>query len=176
MIYVLFGPPGVGKTYIGQLLSRTYELPFFDADILIDAEEFQLLQSGEYDQAARDVFVEKLIKHVESLIESNGFTQDLIIAEAFTKERNRLNFMKKFEGNVCYIMVDTPPNLAWKRAKERIKISRKLHVINEKAFHQIWSEFEEPKLLYMVLKNNSSDDDTIVAEFGNLITLLKRGR
>lgn len=174
MIYVLFGPPGVGKTYIGQLLSRSFDLPFFDADTLIDSEEMQLLQSGKYDQSARDIFVTKLIKHVESLIADHGNVQDLVVAEAFTKERNRTEFMKKFPNNVCYIMVNTPVIVAKDRARKRLKSG--LHVINDVALELIWKEFEPPKLLYMTLNNYDVQDGDLVTQFGNLVKLIRRGK
>lgn len=173
MIYVLFGPPGVGKTYIGQLLSRTFGLPFFDADTLIDSEEMKLLQSGSYDQIARDNFVNKLMNHVQSLIDDHGSVQDLVVAEAFTKEKNRIEFMKKFPNNVCYIMVNTPVEVAKIRAKKRFGEVR--HVINDKALELIWREFEPPKLLFMSLNNYEVNDHDLITEFGNLVKLLRRG-
>lgn len=173
MIYVLFGPPGVGKTYIGQLLSRTFDLPFFDADTLIDSEEMQLLQSGTYNQHARDNFVEKLINHVQSIVDYREGVQDLLVAEAFTKEKNRVEFMQNFPRKVCYIMVKAPLEVAKNRAKKRFGEIK--HVINETALKLIWSEFEPPKLSYMSLNNYQVVDSSLVAEFGNLVKLLRRG-
>jgi shikimate kinase len=174
MIYVLFGPPGVGKTYIGQLLSRYFDLPFFDADTLIDSEEMQLLQSGSYDQESRDNFVTKLITHVDSLINDHGNIQDLVVAEAFTKEKNRVEFMKKFPSNVCYIMVNTPVEVAKDRAKKRFGESK--HAINNVALELIWKEFEPPKVLYLSLNNYQVVDSELVTQFGNLVKLLRRGK
>ena len=174
MIYVLFGPPGVGKTYTGQLLSRTFDLPFFDADTLIDAEEMQLLQSGRYDQGARDRFVAKLINHIQLLVDDHGKTQDIVVAEAFTKEKNRIDFMNQFVGNTCYIMVNTPANVAKKRAIDRL--SRSHHVINLKALDLIWKEFEQPRMLFVSLNNYRVTDDDLITQFDNLIKLLRRGK
>lgn len=174
MIYVLFGPPGVGKTYTGQLLSRSFDLPFFDADTLVDSEEMQLLQSGKYDQSARDHFVSKLINHVDTLVADHGSVQDLVVAEAFTKEKNRIEFMNKFPNNVCYIMIKTPADVAMQRAKKRFNITK--HVINDIALELIWKEFETPKLLYMSLNNYRVDDGDLVTQFGNLVKLLRRGK
>lgn len=172
MIYVLFGPPGVGKTYVGQLLSHSFDLPFFDADTLIDSEETQLLRSGRYDQNARDNFVSKLISHVKGLVQDHGSVQDLVVAEAFTKEKNRIMFMKNFENNVCYIMINSPEEVAKKRSKSRLKEVR--HVINAEAFELIWKEFERPKLLYISLNNYQVNDLDIIDQFGNLLKLFRR--
>lgn len=176
MIYVLFGPPGVGKTYIGQLLSRSFDLPFFDADTLIDAEEMQLLQSGEYDQKARDRFVTKLINYTHSLLQDHGKIQDLVVAEAFTKEKNRIEFMEQFPNNVCYIMVKTPAEIAKKRAKKRYVESQLTHAINPEALELIWREFEQPRFLFMTLNNHDIADSELVNQFGNLVKLLRRGK
>lgn len=175
MIYVLFGPPGVGKTYIGQLISRSFDIPFFDADTLYDAEEMRLLQEGNYDQTARDKFVEKLMHHVESLVENNGYAQDLVVAEAFTKEKNRMEFIDKFMDQVCYIMVETPMVVAKDRAIHRFAISKGKHIINTKALEQIWKEFEEPKFFHMKLNNYQVSDDDLIDDFESLIQLTKRG-
>ncbi len=174
MIYVLFGPPGVGKTYIGQLLSRSFDLPFFDADTLIDAEEKQLLQNGTYDQKARDRFVSKLIHHVKLLVENHGNVQDLVIAEAFTKEKNRIEFMNEFKDNTCYIMIDTPIEVAKNRAIKRL--SSRTHVINNQALELIWTEFERPKLIYVTLNNYHVTDNELLNQFDNLIKLVRRGK
>ena len=173
MIFVLFGPPGVGKTYMGQLIGRTLNIPFFDADTLIDAEEHQLIQSGLYDQNARDRFVKKLIKQVESILNDAG-NQDLIIAEAFTKEKNRYEFMSNFPGNVFYIIVDTPRELAKERSDNRYSLGG--HVINERAFETIWGEFEPPRFLHFTMPNADLSDDKIVENFTHLIQLAKRRR
>lgn len=158
---------------MGQLIGRTLNIPFFDADTLIDAEEYQLIQSGRYDQFARDVFVQKLIKQTEIMLENND-NQDLIIAEAFTKEKNRYEFMNNFPGNVFYIIVDAPRELARQRAGNRFSMGD--HVINDKAFEAIWGEFEQPRFLHFTMPNTDLSDKKIIENFNNLIQLAKSRR
>ena len=158
---------------MGQLLGRVLNIPFFDADTLIDAEETQLLQTAKYDQSARDRFVRKLIKQVDTIMINNP-NQDLIVAEAFTKEKNRYDFMDYFPGNVFYIIVDTPIELAQQRAHNRTLLGE--HVINDSAFQLIWNEFEEPRFLHFTMPNVDVSDDQIVKDFENLVKLAKRRR
>lgn len=168
MIYVLFGPPGVGKTYIGNLLAKHKEWHFFDADtIYLNDDKLQyLLQSGKYDQSVRDRFVKKLIMTVQHMLSAND-GRDLIIAEAFTKERNRAEFMKYFDDQVTYIMIHASRNLAFQRMRARMR--KEYHVVDESVFEFVWDEFEAPKIHHKILRNIDKTDFEICEEFNNLL-------
>lgn len=168
MIYVLFGPPGVGKTYIGSLLAKNKDWHFFDADMIYmnDDELRYLLANGKYDQNARDSFVKKLIMTVQHMLSVDS-GKDLIIAEAFTKEKNRVEFMKYFDGQVSYIMIHASRNLAFERMRARMK--KEEHVVDEDVFEFVWDEFEAPKMPHKVLRNIDKTDEEITEEFNNLI-------
>ncbi len=168
MIYVLFGPPGVGKTYIGALLAKKNHWHFFDADTIYlnDDELRYLLANDKYDQQARDGFVKKLIMTVQHMLSVNG-EQDLVIAEAFTKEKNRLEFMKYFDGQVAYIMIHASRDLAFERMRARMK--KEDHVVDEGVFEFIWDEFESPRIPHKILRNIDKTDSEILEEFTNLL-------
>ncbi len=165
MIYVLFGPPGVGKTYIGSLLAKHKNWHFFDADTIYlnDDELRYLLTSGQYDQKIRDKFVNKLIMTVQHMLSEND-GRDLVIAEAFTKERN---FMKYFDDQVQYIMVHASRDLAFNRMRARM--IKEDHVVDESVFEFVWGEFEAPKIPHKVLRNIDKIDAEIIDDFNNLL-------
>ena len=168
MIYVLFGPPGVGKTYIGGLLAKRKNWHFFDADTIYlnDDELRYLLANGKYDQKARDGFVKKLIMTVQHMLSVNN-GEDLVIAEAFTKEKNREEFMKYFDGQVAYIMIHASRDLAFERMRARMK--KEDHIVDEGVFEFIWDEFEAPNIPHKVLRNIDKNDQEICEEFTNLL-------
>lgn len=168
MIYVLFGPPGVGKTYIGNLMAKTKSWHFFDADTIYlnDDELRYLLANGQYDQNVRDRFVSKLIMTVQHMLSANN-EKDIVIAEAFTKEKNRAEFMKYFDGQVQYIMIHASRNLAYQRMRARIL--KEDHVVDEGVFDFVWAEFEAPVIPHRVLRNINKSDHEIVDDFNNLI-------
>ena len=169
MIYVLFGPPGVGKTYVGELVSKSLGIKFLDADSLYEAEEVRLLQEGAYNQTDRDHFFKKLMDKIGSIVDKDN--KNLIVAAAFTKEKNRLEFVDHFSNQICYIRVDTPREVAIKRARERLKKST--HTINEIALELIWREFDAPRFLHMQLVNDGLTDKELVFEFTRLIQLIE---
>lgn len=168
MIYVLFGPPGVGKTYIGNLLAKSKNWHFFDADTIYlnDDELRYLLESGQYDQNVRDKFVKKLIMTVQHMLSVDS-SKDLVIAEAFTKEKNRSEFLKYFDSQIEYIMIHASRDIAFERMRKRMK--KEDHVVDENVFEFVWDEFEAPKIPHKILRNIDKSDDEIIEEFNNLI-------
>jgi gluconokinase len=166
MIYVLFGPPGVGKSYISKLIGKAHDLPFFDADELYGEEEIELLRTRRYQQADRDVFISRLISKVEELTIENS---DLILAEAFTKEKNRIEFSEHFGERATFISIESSRKLARMRMSERLKVEP--HIIDADCFDFIWDAYDEPLLPHSHLKNTSLTTDTqLISDFDKIET------
>lgn len=165
MIYVLFGPPGVGKTFIGQLVADKMGWHFFDADVLYDDELKYLLRSGKYTQEIRDRFVDKLVATTERLVADSD--DNIVIAEAFTKEKNRFEFLRHFDYQVSYVMVRASKSLAKQRMLERQ--TKGEHVVDEFVFEFVWDEFESPSIPHQTLHNQSADQDEIIARFASIV-------
>jgi gluconate kinase len=165
MIYILFGPPGVGKSYIGKLVSEQLGIFFFDGDELIDSKEKKLLQTGNYDQVDRDRFVNRLRIKVDEIFKLK--IKDAIVAEAFTKEKNRMEFILRYDGNIKFILVAAPNYLA----KERVfdLYPRENHAINERGFQQIWNEFDLPMMSHEVITNINNTDEELIQRFKQVV-------
>ena len=163
MIYVLFGPPGVGKTYIGGLLEKSLGMRFFDADVLFDDEMKKLVRSGNFSTEKRDIFFERLRVTTESLLTGLRNGQDLVLAQAFTKEKNRVNFSNAFDNQIKYVLVHAPKTLAHSRMVKRLLADP--HIIDEGAFEYAWREFEDPRIEHVDLINDDLDNEKIVVAF-----------
>lgn len=161
MVYILFGPPGVGKTYLGKLLNKRLGYYFFDADNLISESERELLKTGRYDQVARDRFVAKLRDKVDKII--NEIKGDAVVAEAFTKEKNRKEFIYRYDSKIKFIMIVASKSLAFERVFELYP--RQLHPIDEKSFKLIWREFDLPMIPHEVISNLGETDDELLNRF-----------
>jgi hypothetical protein len=103
---------------------------------------------------------------------TGGEREDLIVAAAFTKEKNRREFVNYFSNSICYIRIYTPREVAIKRARERLKTST--HAINEVAMELIWREFDVPRFLHMQIVNDDLENEEILREFKRLIQLVER--
>jgi gluconokinase len=163
MIYVLFGPPGVGKTYIGDLIASKLDVKFFDADVLFDEELRKMVRAGKFSVELRELFFDKFKQVTEHLMSDSGDARNLLLAQAFTKDKNRRDFLKHFDGQVKFILVHAPKNLAHARMMDRIKTDT--HVIDEGAFEYVWREFEEATIEHVDIINDSLDNKHIVDEF-----------
>ena len=152
MIYVLFGPPGVGKTYIGNLASHRYSLFFFDADDEIQEQEKIAIKEGKYTQAMRDEFVDRLKDKVAHL---HRLHQNFILAEAFTKEANRADFYCSFSPRIKFIRITTPYSLVEKRILKQSE--RQNHVISSlNLLKYFWTIFDRPHLPHATLINDQN--------------------
>lgn len=160
----------MGKTYIGRMLSQKLNWHFFDADILYDDELKHLLRSGLYTQDIRDKFVDRLIATTESLLAEGD--KNLLIAEAFTKEKNRHEFLEHFDEQVCYIMVGASKDTAEVRMKERL--TKGEHVVDEAVFKYVWDEFEEPTIRYRRLMNEKATDKELCEKFKDIIESVQK--
>lgn len=160
MIYVLFGPPGVGKTYIGDLISSRMKVKFFDADVLFDEELKKMVRAGKFSVELREIFFDKFKQVAEHLMSECNSGEHLLLAQAFTKDKNRQDFLRYFDGQVKFVLVHAPKNLAHARMLGRIR--KDAHVIDEGAFEYVWREFEKPTIVHADIINDSLDNEHII--------------
>ncbi|MBP9702646.1 AAA family ATPase [Candidatus Woesebacteria bacterium] len=163
MIIVLFGPPGVGKTYIGGVLESKLSMHFFDADVLFDDEYRRSIRSGNYSDDMRDKFFEKLSSTVENILTKLKNDEVLVVAQAFAKDKNRIDFLHRFDNQVKFVLVHAPKTLAHNRVMDRIKNLD--HIIDENAFEYVWSLFELPSVQHDDFVNDELHDDRIISKF-----------
>lgn len=163
MIHVLFGPPGVGKTYLGGLIAKSVPSVFFDADVIITEKERMLLQTKKYNQSHRDHFLMRLKSKLIELQTNNDL--DVLLTEAFTKNVNRRDFLEYFGDEIAFIEVTADQRLARERVvKRHLAIN---HVIDLDAFDHIWKEYEKPDFLCHRIDNsdNMAEDDALLHSY-----------
>ena len=169
MIYVLFGPPGVGKSYLGSLISLKTDYGFVDADNMFDEIERSLIRKGQYDIRARMLFFEKIIKYLRNIYPIKF--SNLVVAQAFTLEENREQFIKSNKNDVHFIQVKCPRDVAKSRVINRFKI--KTHIITPEIFDRIWDQFEQPRIECDILLNENVSDSQLESKMTKIFDRFK---
>ena len=162
-VYILVGPKGCGKTYIGNLLSEKLGIPFLRVeDIFLKIKTENPLEDQNYISIGfrnvENAIREKLLNCNQVTIESTG------IVRQFYELVSRL----KTDYFVKMIKIETDPTLCINRIKNRdqsIHISVSDDNINfiNKLAHSLSLNFD------LVLNNNNSNDNELIEKFMNFM-------
>ncbi|MBE8215421.1 MAG: guanylate kinase [Endozoicomonadaceae bacterium] len=115
-LFVLYGQPGVGKTFIGHWLAKHYAFYFYDADIHLTNPMKQRLKAQYcFTQNMRNHFFKRVILHIESL--SKQYSR-IAVAQAFSQTCNRQQLQAAFP-NAQFICIQTDIDTQIERLKHR---------------------------------------------------------
>lgn len=150
MILILMGVSGCGKTAIGTLLSKKFNLPFFDGDDFHPAKNIQKMKSGKpLTDHDRTPWLEQLAEKIEQLNKQNGG----IIACSALKNSYRKILHRNTETDVRFIYLKGTKELIAKRLA-----SRDQHFMPEELLDSQFNTLEEPEGAIMVSIDQSPLD------------------
>ncbi len=167
-IYILIGPKGSGKTFIGTLVDRRLQIPFLRVeDIALQVKKERQYHDVDYIQ---EVFqsieqaVREKLKTVEEVIfESTGLT------DAFDQMLLRL----QGDYRVVLIQVKTELEECLRRVKTR---DQSIHVnVSDEHVRAINLQAASKNLNFAgVLDNNQTSEETLIATFQLIRKPVKR--
>src|SRR5260221_284505 len=162
-IVVLFGLPGVGKTYVGKDFEKEFEFYFYDGDSDIPEDMKRALHKNQViSEDMRERFSHNMIKHVEYLLTRH---KKIIIAQTFLKEKFRRIFLQKFPF-AKFILITTSDILRESRYDARkewflgIDYLRKMSLL-----------FDEPHVPYITIDNSKNGEKHVMGQIEKMITL-----
>ncbi len=95
MIVFLFGLPGVGKTYIGQLMQQRLGAFFWDGDEALTREMRETVSREEaFSEAMTQALTSTLIHKIKDLQAENDF---IVVSQAMLRESDRQFFRQCFD-------------------------------------------------------------------------------
>lgn len=162
MIYILFGKAGVGKTYVGRLLSQRFGFKSFDGDDVLTKKMKDAIYAGH-------IFTKKMlaeyISNLSRIIER--FYHDsrpVVLAQALYRNENRLALLKLFPL-LRFVMISASDSVCYDRIKRRedgvsIDYARKIRPF-----------FEEPVHPVIEMKNEVDGDSHIILQAKGLINV-----
>jgi gluconokinase len=116
MLWILFGLPGAGKNFVGELLRAHFDFYFYDADVDLTEDMRARIHKQElYTPAMRDAFFANVIEKIKEL---RAHHPRLAVAQTLAKRHNRQQILDAFP-EAKFIRIDCDERLIEERLQQR---------------------------------------------------------
>jgi len=145
-IIVLFGLPGVGKSFVGNLLQTEFGFYHYDGDqSLPEIMKQAISQKLPITDDMRDIFFTNLTKKSQELLKTHP---KLVISQTFIKEKYREYFLNQIpQSQFILIKADSP-------VREKRLVARKEYPLDIEYSQKMTLIFEDPKIAHQKITNN----------------------
>ncbi len=163
-LVVLFGLPGTGKSFVGNIFKKYFDYYFYDGDNDLTKEMKEAIKVQKvFTDQMRDVFFKKLIGNIQELTKKH---KKLIVAQTFIKEKYRVSLINKIP-KVKFILIETKNSLREKRLAQRtdypldLEYARKMEI-----------NFDTPMIDHLIITNNIDGEKIIRKQIESLNTVV----
>ncbi|RNC77348.1 gluconokinase [Piscirickettsia salmonis] len=116
MLIILYGPPGVGKSYICQWLAKRYAFYCYDADTHLTQQMRQCINNRQpFSQMMRDAFFTQVIRHIQRYLKQY---HAVVMAQAISQKKNREQLRRAFP-DARFVHINTSAQLQLERLESR---------------------------------------------------------
>jgi len=162
-IYVAFGLPGSGKTFIGKIFKKHFGYHFYDGDHDLPDEMKQAIQNhAKVTNIMRGTFFRAIIKSVKKL---ETKYDKIIIAQTFIKEKYRNEFLYEFP-KAKFILIQT--DIATQEARLAQRGSDPLHL---EYLRKMCSNFDKPRVNYQIINNNIEGEEKVEEQIQRILNV-----
>ena len=159
MLFIVFGLPGAGKTYVGKLFKDEFGFFFFDGDKeLTDEMQQALKEKNLFNDSMRDVFFQSLINKVLQLHRTK---KHLVVAQTFIKEKYRNQLLKAMPF-ARFILVQTKKVLREKRLLQR-------NDLDQDYVKKMITLFEKPTIEHFKIRNDTNGKIQLIKRLENIL-------
>lgn len=161
MLFVVFGLPGTGKTYVGKLLSEKLGYYYYEGDTVMPKDmQDAVVNKQVISDEQRDIFFKKLIEEVRTLKEIH---KNIVISQTFIKEKYRQQFLQHFP-ETKFLLVETDTTTREGRLKKR-----KTFPIDKEYARAMCKIFEAPLLPHKTIDNTQDGEEAIKKQIDVLL-------
>lgn len=152
-IVVLFGLPGSGKTFIGNILKKYFNFYHYDGDIdLPDNMKKAIRTKTVITNSMRNIFFQKIIQSTKRLKKKY---ESIVVTQTFIKEKYRQLFLREFP-QARFILTQTNPVLREARLRKR-----KDYPLDLEYVRKMCRNFDIPQIGHSVINNDCDGDKSI---------------
>ncbi|MEK7623153.1 MAG: AAA family ATPase [Patescibacteria group bacterium] len=160
MLVFLFGYPGVGKNYVGEILRNDFNFFFYDGDSDLGSEIETAIREGKlFSDQQRDEFFHRLITSTKK---ASCEHQNVVVSQTLAKNKSQKAMSEKFPDAV-FIRIVVPMEIIRKRLK-----NRKDHLVPLEYAEKVFKYFEEPEIQHEVL-HNDGDKEKIRTQLNKIL-------
>ena len=161
-VYIFFGPPSSGKSYLGKKFAEMRGYNFYEADddyLPIYRERVKI--SDEERQKVFNEFYSKVIYKIKELLQQG---KPVVVASALGNNVNRKRFIDAFKESAVFILVKSSADLLIENAvKREFPVLESIELTEEKEQslreHLVKkiNSFEKPNFRHLIIDNDYTD-------------------
>lgn len=160
-IYVVFGLPGAGKTFVGEIMQKYFDFFHYDGDQDMPEKLKTAIKKQELiTDDLRDEFFNKLIASIKLL---KTKYKKIVISQTFIKEKYRNKFLKQIP-EIKFILVQTDTIIREKRL-----LQNKVFQLDIEYWRKMCAIFEEPKVDYTIIYNDHDGEENVKEQLHQII-------
>ena len=160
-VYIIFGLPGAGKTYVGWVFEKYFKYFFYDGDDELSEEMKQAIASKTvFTNQMRDAFFENLINKIDGLTKEH---EKLVIAQTFIKEKYRMDLMRQIpQAKFLLVQAD-------KEIRELRLTKRNEYPLDLEYARKMVHNFEEPEIPPVEINNDEEGIENLKEQIGRIL-------
>jgi gluconokinase len=116
MILYLYGMPGAGKNYIGEILKKKYDFFFQDADQYLTKEMKEKLKNGQHFTIKEVEYYHEIIAY--KLIQLKLKYKNIVVSQASLFQKHR-NIVKALNPEIVFVHINANIETILERIKKR---------------------------------------------------------
>jgi gluconokinase len=161
MLLILFGLPGTGKNYVGDILRDDYGFHFYDADPDAPPALKAKVRRGEpLTDEDRDQWFALIADRVKTL---QLTYVDIAVSQGTFREKHRRYLLEHFPA-AKFVLITASPDVRIQRLSARAD-----HIISAEYALKTDAMFEPPHIPYVTLDNSGTRED-VKAQLERLLT------
>ena len=162
MLLILFGLPGAGKSYAGQVLSREFGFHFHEADDDIPEDYRQTVSAGQVvSDERRDAYHRGLL---ERLAQLRAQHRRLAVAAPLLRDKHRHWIRERFPDAV-FVLVWSAPD-----AREA-RLARRAHTVGLDYARKVLALYEPPTLAHHTLDDSQDGAEDLRRRLAEMLRL-----
>ncbi len=154
--FILFGLPGSGKSFVGEILKTKFSFTLFNGDDCLPQDMKQaLFKRQPISKAMRQRFYQAILTKIDKLVKTH---QKLVFMQTFLTDALRRQILVQYP-EVKFLLVTTDPQLRESRYLNRPDFNLGLDYLR-----QMCDLFEPPTIPYIQINNNHPGEKSIIQQ------------